>query len=149
MAKKLLKPEDIVSIKDAIEDVTFTFFAEHIGYYRHVGTLDRWNEDRDVKADFKPYSLLGLVEFGSLKSDEAKDTEVGRTDDQSIKVYLAFRDLKAAGLTQGNCVIMNVATDYFEYEGKKYTLDSAVTEGFFDAEPVLVLIRGVCMEERT
>ena len=148
MAKRLLDTAQIESIKDALEDVTFTFFVEPIVYFQWKESLDRWNEDRDKKAQFTERALKGLVEFGTL-SDSAVNTPVGRVDDQSIKVSFNFRDLKALGLTKDNSTVMNVAVDTFSYEGVKYSLDSVRTEGFFNDEPVLVLISGTRQEQKT
>lgn len=149
MAERLLDTAQIESIKDALEDVTFTFFVEPITYFQWKESLDRWNEDRDKKAQFTEHALKGLVEFGTLQSDSAVNTPVGRVDDQSIKVSFNFRDLKALGLTKDNSTVMNVAVDTFSYEGVKYSLDSVRTEGFFNDEPVLVLISGTRQEQKT
>lgn len=140
MAKKLISAEQIASIKEVLQDVTYTFFTGDVTLYVNTGAFDRWGEDNEQNDAFETYSLKGQVEFGDNISDEAKRQETGSDDAQGVTVTFNFRDLKALGLTTGNTVNVNTATDYLTYEGSKYEIDSSITDGFFDEEPVLAIL---------
>lgn len=149
MANRLISEEQIASIKEVLQDVTYTFFTSGITLYKYAGAFDRWGEKNETADAFDTYELKGQVEFGENVSDEAKRQETGSDDSQGLTVTFNFRDLKAIGLTEDNSVTLNPATDYLSYEGVKYEINSSITDGFLDEEPVLAILSCKRIEVKT
>lgn len=149
MAKKLISAEQIESIKEVLADVTYTFFTSHVTINVYQGSFSRWGEDTEDNGSFNNYEATAQIEFGENMSDESKRQETGSDDGQSIQVSFNFRDLKALGLTDGNFVIINPSTDYLTYEGNRYEILAATTDGFLDEEPVLAVLQCRRIEVKT
>lgn len=150
MAKQLLSESQIEGqIKNALEDVTFTFSKAAIKYLLWIETLNRFGEDRDNTASYNEQELLGIIEYGDSSSDEVEESSTGALDVQAITVMFNFRDMKNKGLTSGNETLFKPTTDYFVYGGIKYQVTQAYCDGYFNAEPVLVIIKGIRTESYT
>lgn len=93
----LLTQAQIDSIKDAMQQVTDTFFVTPVLYKLGKVSLDVFQEDTPV-ASYTDYKLKALVEYSSMETDMIKEGEQGGESFQKIKMSLNYRDVKAVGL---------------------------------------------------
>ena len=144
----LLSQAQIGSIKDAIQQVTDTFFVTPVLYKLGVASLDRFQEDKTFS--FKEYELKALVEYSAIETDLIKESEQGGANSQKIKCSFNYRDIKAAGLAdETNFVLMNAAKDFMVINGKTWNVRYVGLDGPLEAEQVLLIVRGDLEENKT
>ena len=144
MAKKLLTAQQITEIKDALEDVTYTFFDTDVHYFRIVESLDRWQEDRG-DTDFNEIMLKGFLEEDPSKRDKIKKMIPGATDFYDVMVLFNTRDLDKLGLLvhdqDGSFrAVFKVADEHFTISGVKYRIEKVYLDGRFDKQPILAIV---------
>lgn len=144
----LIDQNQINSIKDAIQQVTDTFFVTPVLYKLGVSSLDRFQEDKTFS--YKDYNLKALVEYSNIETDMSKETEQGGSNVQKIKCSFNYRDIKAAGLADANnYVIMNAAKDFMIINGKHWKVRYVGLDGPLEAEQVLLIVKGDLEENKT
>lgn len=145
----LLTQAQIDSIKDAMQQVTDTFFVTPVLYKLGKVSLDVFQEDTPV-ASYTDYKLKALVEYSSMETDMIKEGEQGGESFQKIKMSLNYRDVKAVGLADtNNFVIMDAAKDYVIVNGKVWKVRYVGLDGPLEAENVLLIIRCDAEENKT
>jgi len=132
MATSLLSPAQILQIKKALEDVTFTFHKVSITYQLRTSTFDRFMEDVFQYTD---YTLLCAVEYTS--SDDTINKELGQSDRKEATLTFNSIDLMTASLFNTTTAKFNSENDYVILEGEKYKVKKVYYDGYFDNVPVL------------
>lgn len=146
--KKLLTPLQIYDIKNALNDVTYTFSTGDILYRRYRGNLGIFGEDREENGRYDEYRFKAILQFADANTDKVQLQETGSRNREELKITINFRDLQALGLvridpeTQNKIADFNPTVDNFEYEGDTYIIDFLQHDGYFDSEPVLVIVEG-------
>lgn len=145
---ELLNSGQISDIKDVIKKVTDQFFVTPVIISVAIDSLDRFNEDRlDVK--FEHFVLNCMYEFPTVRS-QVQDTQQGYTQFYDVKATLNYRDIKSAGLADGNNETkINITRDYMKINNRKYKIISVSLDGPIEAENVLVVIYGKLEENKT
>jgi len=144
MAKRLISPAQIATIKNVLEDVTFTFFDTDITYLAPIGAFDRFNEDVSLTMQYTEHRLKCFFEEDDLSSDSIDKMPGGALDFYEVKVTFNAVDLDRAGLMitdvdGGWKASFVVADGYFRVGADKYRIEKVYTDGKFDKKAVLVV----------
>ena len=141
----LLTPAELAEIRAAIRDVTDTFARTPVTYLLSLGSIDRFNEDRDKTGneDFETIELEGLVEFTEHRGDYMKRSEQGSEEKKLAKILFNYDVLEAAGLTTADLGLrFNVEKDYFYTQGVRYRVVYADLDGPMEPKNLLAVVIG-------
>ena len=143
--KELLSVAEIEEIKDAIEDVTFTFFKTPILYQKAVPALSRFNED-DSHSSFDEYNFNGLVEYAmqtsGLTSSDVKFSKTGAIDKSKARITVNIRNLITVGLFDeaNSKPLIESETDYAVFNNEKYKITKYNMNSPIDRQNVVLEI---------
>ncbi len=140
MAKKILNTADILKIKDALEDVTYTFHDTDILYKQTIESLDRFQEDRELATN--DITIKGFLEEVSNTMIKKYGGAIAQFD---AKITFNTRDLEVAGLLVADGddsfhPVFKVGDDYLYIGGLQYRIEKVYNDGRFDKQPILTIV---------
>ena len=136
----LLSASQVTQIRNAIRDVTDTFYQLPVTYHERGESLDRFGED---KADQKEtdHNLLGFLEYEtSGEGGELMMEKQGSIDFTEATLFFNYDDLDDLGLIDTEGLFKgNSNKDYVTIQGQLFRLKSPpLYEGLLKTRHVLI-----------
>lgn len=143
----LLSAGDRGDFRSAMLDVADTFFKTPITYKRWKGNRNRFKEDNSETSGYDTYTLMGLVEHGTLQQGtfivSGVSEEAGKVEKTQIKITLNNDQLTDAHNlwdAVNNVALFNKGKDQLTVNGHAYDILEITYEGEFEAKNIHTVI---------
>ena len=131
----LISVDQLIQIKNALQDVTDTFLQKDFIYNKYGHSTDRFQEDGQQKS-LQPILMKGLFKFKD-KSNVASNNW-GEYDNSDAYILLKISDIEPLGIVDIHGNFTGVPnTDSVIYQNEEYSVEGAVPIGQLIDENVL------------